>query len=149
VPPLWVELNQELSTANRFRLLADDSCIHRQTLETRQESPVGFVSPTHETRTTPTAGAQMVQTPVIPDTEWHVRLDSRRTGTPERSPYVKAVRMARSQGQESITTTRRFARLHLREFVADRHVIGGKHRFGRTATRHVDGLVAHMRSLRS
>ena len=149
MPSLWVELNQELCATNRLRLLADDSCVHRQTLETRQEPPVGFVSPTHETGTTPTAGAQVVQPPVIPDTEWHVRLDSRSTGTPERSPDMKAVRMARSQGQESITTKRRFARFHLREFVADRHVIGRKYRFGRTATRHVDGLVAHMRSLRS
>lgn len=149
MPSLRVELNQELPTTNRFRLFADDSCVDCQPVETRQESPVGFVSPTYETGTAPTAGAQMVQTPVISDTEWHVRLDSRRTRTPKRSPNMEAVRMPRSQGQESVMTKRRIASFHLCEFVADRRVIGRKNRFGRTATRHADRLVAHMRSLRS
>ncbi len=84
-----IQLNQELLTSNRFGLFPDDSCVHRQTLETLKKPAIGLVVPPYETRTSPTTGSQLIEPPVVTDPERHVRLDARRTRPTQCRPHLQ------------------------------------------------------------
>ena len=141
-------MDEELFATECFGILADDLGVDREPFQALEETTVALVVPTYETRPSPTTPAKLIQSAVIADSKRHVRLDTRRTRPPERSPRLEAGRMFGGNFGDRCPSDGRISRNCVRELCSNRLGKRGQDRFGWSATRHVDRLVAHMRSLR-